>query len=68
MILDALREGTERAGPLMTGARSERLRVCCTALLAMLGVGTPNTTAAGVVLASDLVTMAFAYRNHGATW
>jgi len=44
--------GTERAVPLMTGARSERLRVCCTALLAMLGVGTPNTTGGGVVLAS----------------
>jgi hypothetical protein len=44
--------GTRCCISLMTGASSERLRVCCSAILAMLGLDMPNTSAAGSVLAS----------------
>lgn len=46
------RGSTSRCISIMTGASSERLRVCCSAILALLGLDMPNTTASGSVLAS----------------
>jgi hypothetical protein len=43
---------TKRCISVMMGASSERLRVCCSAILAILGLDMPNTTATGSVIAS----------------
>lgn len=43
---------TRRCITIMARASSERLRVCCSAILAILGLDMPNTTASGSVLAS----------------
>jgi hypothetical protein len=43
---------TRRCISLMTGAASERLRVCCSAILSVLGLDMPNATTSGSVLAS----------------
>lgn len=46
------RGSTSRCISIMTAASSERLRVCCSAILVLLGLDMPNTTASGSVLAS----------------
>ena len=43
---------TKRCISIMTGASSDRLRVCCSAILAIIGLDMPNTTMTGSVVAS----------------